>query len=264
MYRSSDDGGDSWSPPSRIDTGRYDPYGHGAVSLVADADAVHLFFTRGRNTPSPNKVMHQSTRDGTTWSDPVRVDRTSVSQRFQYSVDLHAGVLHFARQRAVENGEVVLYRHSLDGGATWSKRQRLVGPGPGHQFQDLDLAAWNRNVHFVFARNDRVRYRHSADYGTTWTKPSKLTKRVHGSQIDATRRWVHLAAETPSGVTWLRSNNHGDTWSNLGPVTGYPNGWTLHSPAIVADGRYAHLALIGEKDVEPYRGRVRVYYQRYR
>jgi len=261
-YRASHDLGNTWDNVEKV--ARLDYSAN--VYLVAERDTVHLFYRQKTGRPSPfsHYVAHRAKENGRNWSEPARVGKLNGHPGW-VAVDLHNGVLHFAEVYTTDDAQTILYRRSLDGGTTWSNRQRLTGWLPRSTLGHVDVSAWGGDVHVAFDRNRKVRHRRSTDHGANWEQASILMASDGlPIDIDARRRWVYVGVSTYDGLMWARSKNHGDSWSNPQPVAGYRTDSRLGDISMVVDGPEVLLAHVAVKTLDPVLNRNWVYVQRYR
>ena len=146
------------------------------------------------------------------------------------------------------DGNDILMRRSLDGGATWQAPQRVVshedyGPGPTSNF--VMIPDWHTGVlHALYCHNyARGFYMQSEDDGATFSDPVEITAQLqpfhqrydmrvvafgpgHGLQLENGRLvvplWMSNGAGTefgagklghrPSEVACIYSDDHGQTW----------------------------------------------------
>jgi hypothetical protein len=131
------------------------------------------------------------------------------------------GVVHVAWMDSVDGpgGDRIFYRRSLDGGATWEARTKLVGPfhasggGPS-------IAAAGDVVHLLWIQGSKVFHKRSVDGGVTWGARTRLSSLAlgHRDLTDIALRGdeVHVVwGDTGPGnweIFYRRSVDNGQTW----------------------------------------------------
>ncbi|MBK9989859.1 MAG: exo-alpha-sialidase [Verrucomicrobia bacterium] len=176
-HRRSDDGGLSWSPPARVDTGGPAPYGRGRGTdfqiVAVGENLTTVWLTDG---PSRTKrgplVCARSTDGGRTWQPAATPanDGTDCDHAF---IDLAAtpdGAIHalWLDARSGE-GKGLISARSRDFGATWSTN-RIVDPKTCECCWNI-LQADQAGVLYGFYRDIDPRdmtVALSGDGGTTW------------------------------------------------------------------------------------------------
>lgn len=201
MVAASSDGGRTFSEPVSAfgdyerDTGE-GTLGAGAAPSVAvgDGGTVYVLFTAsGRGAPSTLMVARST--DGAQTFETTAVDE--ISGQFAYPVMRWApgggeqGTLHLVYED--KPGEPtgdrdVYYRHSTDGGTTWSNPLKLNDDDPAQAFGQynasvsvapdgrVDAVWWDFRDDPGFFAND-VYYAYSTDNGETWSQNLRVTDR---------------------------------------------------------------------------------------
>lgn len=170
IYR-SDDGGATWELVAENLPGG----GDGDITVTADGK-VHWLGLFAPDAPIPYLT---STDRGDTWSDPVDLSDETGSDRewIDSRTDMPAV---YAAWRDSDDGGIVAFRSSMDGGLTWNERVEISddavggplvhGPKPGQVYQAQ--ATFETSP---LARDASIRLARSADHGATWEVVDVLT-----------------------------------------------------------------------------------------
>jgi hypothetical protein len=123
-YRRSDDGGRTWSAPTRVDAGRPAPYRFGAGDArvaASGATALVVWSTKGTGPMGTGGlVVAKSTDTGKSWTTAASPSGDGVYGRRFPALTAEGGVFTAAWLDRKSNAKVMAARTS-DGGETWSK-----------------------------------------------------------------------------------------------------------------------------------------------
>jgi len=120
-YKRSTDYGATWGSDERLSgdlaTGSYNP------CIAADSGLVHVVWWDTRT--SPFEIYYKnSTDDGATWSDDVRLTNDTTGS-YNMTVAARGAAVHVAWE-ALYGTSFIMYKYSTDGGATWSTDTALT------------------------------------------------------------------------------------------------------------------------------------------
>lgn len=156
-----------------------------------------------------------------------------------------------------------MIRRSFDGGKTWTDREMIYSSKGIDVINNGVLFADGDTVHMLFAKNFRnLYYIKSTDEGETWTEPKDISYAVdcirdkynwnwtvfapgpgHGMVTSSGRliipAWVvanitDINAHTPSHVTTIYSDDHGETW-NSGELIYSTEGFLNPNESVLAE-----------------------------
>lgn len=157
--------------------------------------------------------------------------------------------VHVVWQDDTPGNNDILYKRSVDNGATWSSVMNLSKTQS--YSNNPSIATDGRNVHLVWAdstgSNVDIFYKRSIDNGLTWSKPRNLSQKGHSSKpyVSAHRRNVHVSwqdtLDRPGDkeIRYRMSADNGSTWTRSQNLSG--RGLSI-LPAIASDGGKVHLA----------------------
>ncbi len=176
----------------------------------------------------------RSLDNGATWQDPVPLT-TAVTEEFPSTVTTAIAtdgqdVVHLAWEDWRDGGySEIYYKHSTDGGATWSGDTRLTTTDSISSAPLIAVA--DAITHLLWQENSESRtefyYQHSTDNGTTWSSAQKLidadVMSIQGNtlypsfSVAALGNTVHLAwnsgsDDTLGDIYYKRSSDGGNTW----------------------------------------------------
>lgn len=222
MYARSADRGATWTDPVGF-TGGPSGYAQRPAIATDNAGVWIAVWEAGTN----GIVMTRSADNGISWSTPALVSDNSVAQwnvRPQIATD-GAGNWTLVYEGGIVTGGSpsnyadVFYRHSSDGGVTWSSiallnstAGDLVHDGFAHVAASTSgvwIAAWVANGTYPM-------YARSTDSGATWSAAVKLSTSDQSRfncdiKTDNNGVWVGVWG----GIWYSRSADNGLTWSTL-------------------------------------------------
>lgn len=144
------------------------------------------------------------------------------------------------------NGSAVYYKHSFDGGVTWSPDTRLTDSPSGADFPSVAVSG--AIVHVVFrdtnAGQNVSYYKRSLDAGNSWETRVSLGNYYWWPSVTAAGAMVFVALNdnilNNSEVFFRRSTDNGVTWDSVYRISNASG--RSEDPAIAAGGGYVHLA----------------------
>jgi hypothetical protein len=237
VYRSSQDNGATWSPPSIVAPASVNyPMQYGG--LYAVGDTVYLLTAAGdMGAVSQPLDFRKSTNNGATWTSPVRITQPGQEIRRANIIAVGQTVHVFGGQSGPnpnDYGTGVFYFRSLDGGLNWDPGIKLFDQADASARMAVD----GTTVHICFGAKvftnsygGRSTYMRSTDNGTTWGAPIFIGENTPESDVQA-RQQIAAAdgriiavwqRERPSGggalptarLGYNRSLDSGSTWLGL-------------------------------------------------
>ncbi len=219
-FSRSVNGGASWSPRVRIDTGTLPGTVHvDSVSLAASGSSVYAIWVDLRNGES-DIFCNYSTDFGVTWAPTdVRVcsDTAGAAQSDAARLVVQNGVVH-AIWRDERNGRFDLFTNrSLDGGLTWQTMDTQLNTGTsGFSASRYDVASTGSSVYVVWD-DDRTAARgvycnYTSDDGANW-----LTNDIRLDSVVASSSSVGPSIAVNGAdvhVAWVDSRDGDSIYSN--------------------------------------------------
>jgi len=263
LYRSSTDGGATWSPAQRITWTSGSSF-HPAIAIDSQ-DAIHVawqdlvsgFF----------EIFYKNSADsGATWSAAKRLTWTSGNSNRPAIGIAGNDAIHVAWQDYVLGNFNIYYRSSADGGATWGARRRVTWTSAWSDTPTLCTDSSNA-IHMAWQDitpgNYEIYYRNSAD-GVSWSAAQRLTWNSGESSdpvvVKGPGDTLHLAwHDNPAGnreVYYKKSTDGGVNWSAAQRLT-----WTSdhsHIPAMAIDSGGA-VHIVWQEDTP---GKEEIYYKK--
>ena len=205
-YAFSTDRGDTWSAAVRL-SGEVRYTITGPIMTVDRKGRVHVnYFDGDADDPARPSEIHytRSVDNGATWETAQRLstddDIQSTWGRADFSgVDGDRLAIVWRDERPGFHWDIY-GAFSEDGGATWT--ERLVMGGPGTQWDPMSVVDKNGVIHVGIMEepagnpfNVRILYTRSADGGLSWTTPVELST--------ARSRFPFLSYDHSSNVLWL-------------------------------------------------------------
>jgi hypothetical protein len=245
-YKSSPDGGATWSAVRRI-TWTSGSSSNPALAVDSD-DKIHVVWSEwaGDN----NEIYYKSSADGgSTWSDARRITWTEGSSTHP-AIDADGSIGVTWQDNTPGNFEIY-YRGSTDGGAAWSPVQRITWTAGYSEAAAIALGSGGA-IHVVWDDNDpgngELHYKKSTDGGANWSAAKRITWTSGDSTLPAmtldSSGTIHVVwkDDTPgvSEIYHKLSADGGANWSAAQRIT-----WTSGSssnPAVSADsGNRVHV-----------------------
>jgi len=245
-YRRSTDGGSTWNATQRLTwTSDYSR----APAIAVDADnRIHIVWWRSAS--SIELYYRKSTDGGSTWNPVQRL--TWVSSLSYYpalAADSNQNVRAVWYCWMTDNYEV-FYKHSTNGGSTWSPARRLTWNSGSSCYPDIAVDS-DGVIHVVWMDktpgNNEIYHARSSDGGSTWSDAKRVTWAggecfVPAMAIDASNEvhvvWYNVTADdyqlyykksTDKGLTWTSAQKL--TWgsgTSLDPAMAIDSAGTLH------------------------------------
>ena len=246
-YKKSVDGGKSWTTNKRL-TWTAGKSSQPAISVDLFG-ALHVVWQD--DTPGNDDIYYLSSPDGgTTWTKARRISwTTSISQAPALAADLW-GNLHLVWYDYAPGNYEVYYKSSANGGAAWSKNQRLTWTA-GWSGQPAIAVDSALNPYIVWSDaspgNSEIYYKNSPDGGASWPNVKRLTWSSGISQAPAIAvsssgvlhvAWwdnspgnaeVYNMRSTTGGIAWTAGKRI--TWSSAdsqGPAIAVDSASDLH------------------------------------
>jgi hypothetical protein len=224
--------------------------------MAANGNVIHVVYSATlTGTMEGYEIFYMKSNDGgDTWGPQVRLTN-SYGDSGGVVIEVSGSDVHVAWEDSREGGKTyIYYKHSLDGGNTWSEDKKiptsydLLGVGRG----DLAIAAENNNVYIVcqeFMDPDMdIYFFKSTDRGNTFSPEVRLTNDPNVSAFPvlvAKNGYVHVfwhdGRDGPSEIYYKRSLDNGNTW---GPDIRLTNSGKHSERPKVAIDRYGNIHLV--------------------
>jgi len=174
-YRKSTDGGAGWTKNQRI---TWNPGDSISRDIIVGLSG-HLYVFWADFTPGNNEIYcSKSTDSGKSWPANQRLTWTSDGSDAVSAAVAPSGALHIAWQESLSGGNAVYYKRTTDGGASWTKSQRLSW-NSGTSCEPTIAADSSGCLHVVWydssPGNFEVFYRKTLDGGITWEASQRLS-----------------------------------------------------------------------------------------
>jgi len=262
-YTKSTDGGKTWSTISRLNSTSGNA--QGPAIAIDTGDTIHVAWTD--DTSGNNDIYYARSKDGgATWSAAKRLSWTSGdSHQPGISIDSN-NMIHVVWYVQTPGNGDVFYRHSADGGKTWSAQKGLTWTS-GLSWNPDIAADSNSHLHIVLdddtAGIAQIFYRRSTDGGTSWIPLKKLTWTPDASWAPAIAvapgNILHIAwicyMSGSSEIYYKRSPDGGTTWDFAKRLTWTP-GWSYYPDLAIDSNSTLHLVWQDNTD-----GNEEIYYK---
>lgn len=198
ILKRSSDGGETWGTPEVIAGG--DESVNMSPCVVTDKNGtVHLFYTvspRGEQLNAANEIYHRTSADGSSWSEPQRIDAGELAET--YSVEtlnghgccMSDGKLAVPLKYTLGRNRVIAMLIS-ENGTDWTLGETV----PGQRNLSCDLGEEDGQLVCVLAQSadgNKRTVAYSADGGLHWDTPVALEVNTGevGSQLDGATAWL--------------------------------------------------------------------------
>lgn len=238
FFKRSADAGATWQASKRLKAN--DGYsGHPRIAV----NGANIYVTWVDQTSGNDEIyFNRSGDNGATWQSTKRLTFNSGYSLWpQIAIsDVNPCVVW---QDDTPGDNVIDFRKSLDGGATWQSARQLTNY-PGSSMMP-DIVGDGANLYVVYAglfsASWEVYFRRSLDGGATWQSQKRLTYNAGGSSnakiaISGANLFVVWEDDTPGNndIYFKKSTDQGVTWQTIKNLTNNAGG--SYSPEIAASG----------------------------
>jgi hypothetical protein len=177
-YRTTDNGGQSWSPTQRLTNL---PADGNIPSIIEVSNEIWIIF-KSHSLSGNGDIWYVKTIDrGATWSEPMRLTSHSAEEFTPDAMIDSTGKIWVVWTRDAGIGspqpQDIFYKTSIDNGASWSPDKRLTT----QQYQEthphiVEDAQGKILVFYQYfdGANSTVWYQTTSDRGDTWSDPEEL------------------------------------------------------------------------------------------
>jgi hypothetical protein len=268
-YKRSTNEGVSWLQDTTINQGTTWTYAAGYPSITASGSTVHVVWSSGYQYLSCLYISYnRSTDNGVNWSgDLALTDSTVMYDRDETpSISVAGSDVHVIWKKWNNtNGANIYYKHSTDGGMTWSPDTCLLAPGLA---MDPSHAVADSMVHVVWFdghNGGQIYYKRSVDRGMTWLQEEPLSQStgwVEYPSIVALGFNIFAVWEVGIGgqgidLCYRHSTDGGMTWLPESLLTTDPTSWGGLFPSASIRDTMVHLVWQDGRN-----GNYEVYYKR--
>jgi predicted neuraminidase len=241
IYKTSSDGGNSWTSPSRLTwTGASS---QAPAAAVDSGDNLHLVYEEFMSG-NAEIFYKKGESGGASWSSPQRITWNSGESR-QPAVSVSTGdILHIFWQDDTPGNNEIFYKRSINGGMNWSAPQRLtwtlgdsISPEGVIDLSGSIFLFWEENV----AGNTEIFCKLSQDSDLTWSVPARLSWNSGDSHrskaVVDIHGFIHLTwwdmSPGNAEIFYKKSTDHGNGWTSSLRMT-----WNIgdsYDPAVESD-----------------------------
>ncbi|UCE36709.1 MAG: hypothetical protein JSW00_14510 [Thermoplasmata archaeon] len=236
----------------------------GEPAIAVYNNNVHIVWSDFRNNEEMNiskgwEIYYKrSTDGGNTWSDDMRLSNADNNISGTPNIVCEGDIVHVVWGDARDSvgtmyygyGGAIYYKKSVDNGNNWTNDTRISDTKVKAFVPSIAISgnyvyvAWNDKRDYV---NDEIYFKRSIDQGETWENDTRLTFSENITSyipdIAAMNESVYITWEEDNyydGVSFIKSENYGQTWSNITPLT--PGIHFVGVPKIGINENYIHIA----------------------
>jgi hypothetical protein len=257
--KNSNDGGTNWSADTRLTNdlaNSLDP------SVAVFGSVVHVVWQDNRDG-NYEIYYKSSTNGGSTWGADTRLTN-DVGNSSRPVAAVSGSNIHVAWNDNRDGNDEIYYKHSTDGGITWSVDKRLTIDPAISQYPTIAVSGAVVHVVWNDVRdgNYEIYYKNSTDGGVNWSADKRLTNDANGSlhtSVAVCGSAVHIVwydnRDKNFEIYYKNSTDAGLTWSIDTRLTNNAaNSWF---PSVAISSSGVHVLWTEERD-----GNDEIYYKR--
>jgi len=236
----------------------------GEPAIAVYNDNVHIVWSDFRDNEEMNiskgwEIYYKrSTNGGDNWSDDKRLSNADNNISGVPNIVCEGDIIHVVWNDARDSvgtmyygyGGAIYYKKSVDNGNNWTNDTRISDTKIKAFVPSIAISgqyvyvAWNDKRDYV---NDEIYFKRSIDQGDTWKNDTRVTYSENITSyipdIAAKDEYVYITWEEDyytEGVSFIKSENYGQTWSNITLLT--PRKYLGGIPKIDINDNYIHIA----------------------
>ncbi len=259
-FRISQNNGNSWN-----EIFFYDQVNGGSKMISDHNDNLNIVWFNQQN----EMFFSRSTDQGNSWRTPVKIAESTGDF---YMLDIavgHSGVIVVTciklGKNDDESDDEIYMSHSADFGKSWHNLEKFSDGRIHHVHYGKD-----RNFYLVWdylkdnTTGWRICFSKSFDNGTTWSDKTKLEDGHDPNMVSHNNGSLYLLHQGGStGLTFLRSQDQGETWVKGLEIPVNPEYGIAHHPEISIDvDAGLHIAWMGKSDIIDSSRDANIYYSR--
>lgn len=223
-YRTSSDGGTSWSTSERLKPDMALIPTISGTSLLQDSSG-RIWVAWGGGPKFSQDIFYITSDDGgLSWSGLQQLTNYPGDDNIPSFVEVSGEVWIVFRSYGLSHNEDIWYRKTNDGGANWSPPTRLTFEGRNYCPDALVdstgkiWVVWARKAHGIY-------YKTSIDNGTSWSPDQQPTTHYgHPTIIEDVSGKIFIfykfSEDRPTADIWYRTTvDSGSTWSDYEELT---------------------------------------------
>lgn len=259
-YKRSTDGGVSWGTDTRLTNTNNSSSELASVSV--SGSSVHLVWLDYRDG-NGEIYYKRSTDEGLSWDADTRLTNNTFDSQSP-SLSVSGTSVHVVWYDNRDGNYEIYYKHSTDGGVSWSTDTRLTNNSGQSWYPSVSVSG--QAVHAVWYDsrdgNDEIYYKRSTDGGVSWGADTRLTNNTSLSQrpsIAVTGLAVHVLwtdfRDGDAEIYYKRSTDEGTSW---GADTRLTNSiGDSYNPCVTSSGSAVHVVWYDNPS-----GNQEIYYKR--
>jgi len=261
-YKRSTDGGVTWGTDVRLtNDGAFSEN----PSVAVSGQIVHVIWQDNRQGAGNDDIFYKRSSDGgATWGADIQLTNDAAYSQYS-SLAVSGSAVHIVWHDTRDSDYEIYYKHSTDGGISWSADMRLTN-SVGISYYP-SIAVNSSLIHVVWydnrgGNNYHIYYKHSTDNGVSWGPDTHLSDTNSNSAdpcISVSGSLINVVWEDNRDgnieVYYKRSTDGGSTWGADARLTN--NTADSRHPSVASSGSIVHIVWDDNRD-----GYQQLYYKR--